>query len=544
MKYAVTALIGLVLLATAVHAMPTQDQIKKVEALVADLMRNDQEDVKRGKKTRTEVAESAMKLAEQADSEAAKLLLIKDAFDLYVRAGEFDKAVDTLKRLQSDVPDIPPAQMVKIIEASLRNVPRKNGGQLYQLLEEHKTRVRYMKESSTLASSVKQKPADGSLRTRLAEHYAYLGKWELALEHFAAGEGKAAQFAKSERDGEPPTDKMADFWWNYPNGKAKELEPGFRAHAAMLYKKAIDSGKISGLNKVQAERRIKEVEESDMPVLGHEPGRNLPPPRQGRGGKDLYMVVDLTKTGKAAISYLREAPKNGWSDEYKMNKIVLRRIDPGSFEYMPGKSFKITQPFYIGVFEVTQRQYALVAGSNPSNYRGDTLPVEKVTYNAIRGASNGAKWPASSAVDSSSFMGKLRAQTGLDFDLPTEAQWEYACRAGTKTNYYWGDSMNGDYAWYKDNSNGMTHSVGCKTANAWGLYDMSGNVWEWCLDWYSGSISYGADPKGPSSGSRRVFRGGSWYNEADGGTSFSRKERDPSGMTHTIGFRLVRTLSN
>ena len=139
--------------------MPTPEQTKKVESLVVDLMRDDQAALKSGKKTRVEVAESAMSLADQAESEAAKLLLMKGAFNLYVRAGEFDRAIETLQSLQTAIPDIPPANMASIIESSLRSVPRKNGGQLYRLLDETKTLIRYTNEAASLEKSVKKTPA-------------------------------------------------------------------------------------------------------------------------------------------------------------------------------------------------------------------------------------------------------------------------------------------------------------------------------------------------------------------------------------------------
>ena len=128
----------------------------------------------------------------------------------------------------------------------------------------------------------------------------------------------------------------------------------------------------------------------------------------------------------------------------------------------------------------------------------------------IRGSSNGAEWPSSAAVDSSSFMGKLRARTGLNFDLPTEAQWEYACRAGTTTKYSYGDSGNGDYMWYYGNSCMKTHKVGTKLPNPWGLYDMHGNVYEWCLDWYASDLSGGTDPKGSNFPKSRLRWAGEW----------------------------------
>ena len=257
----------------------------------------------------------------------------------------------------------------------------------------------------------------------------------------------------------------------------------------------------------------------------------------------VYLVVDLSAGAYASsysVSYLGSVPSGGWTDECKTTKLVLRRIPAGTFKMQDSYNVTLTKPFYIGVFEVTQKQYSLVMGSNPSSFKGDALPVECVSYNTIRGSSNGAKWPSSSAVDLDSFMGKLRSRTGLDFDLPTEAQWEYACRAGTTTTYYWGNSMDDNYAWHRGNSS-TTHKVGTKTPNAWGLYDMSGNVCEWCLDWY-GTLAYGTDPKGSSSGSYRVFRGGGWINNAVNCTSSYRYYDGPSNGFNYFGFRLVRTL--
>ena len=259
-----------------------------------------------------------------------------------------------------------------------------------------------------------------------------------------------------------------------------------------------------------------------------------------------YCVIDLSAGANATsypVTYLASPPSGGFNvDAYKTTKLVLKRLEAGTFKMQGTSNVTLTKPFFCGLFEVTQKQYTLVMGSNPSNFKGDTLPVEEVSYNTIRGSSNGAKWPSSSTVDSSSFMGKLRARTGLDFDLPTEAQWEYACRAGTTTTYSYGNSANGNYMWYSSNSSSKTHPVGTKSANPWGLYDMHGNVWEWCLDW-GATLSYGTDPKGSSSGTNRVKRGGSWGDDADHCTSSYRGTYD-SWHVGSLGFRLVRTLSN
>lgn len=269
-----------------------------------------------------------------------------------------------------------------------------------------------------------------------------------------------------------------------------------------------------------------------------------------------YCVIDLSGGANATsypVTYLAEPPSDGFNvDEYKTTKLVLKRLEAGTFimgEDQNDESHRVTltKPFFCGLFEMTQKQYELVTGENPSdvNVLGDTRPVGMVSYNTIRGASNGAMWPASSTVDDSSFMGKLRSRTGLDFDLPTEAQWEYACRAGTTTKYSYGDSANGDYMYFSEDrvyKLWWPQSVGRKIANPWGLYDMHGNVCEVCLDWY-GTLSYGTDPTGSSSGSNRVTRGGYHILPADGCTSYSRGGCSPNDMmSYSNGFRLVRTL--
>ena len=191
----------------------------------------------------------------------------------------------------------------------------------------------------------------------------------------------------------------------------------------------------------------------------------------------------------------------------------------------------LTKPFEIGVYEVTQEQYKKVMGTNPSDFSGPQNPVENVSWD--------------DAVD---FCGKLSALPGEEsagyvYRLPTEAEWEYACRAGTTTEYSFGDSDSlGDYAWYDTNSGKTTHPVGQKHPNAWGLYDMHGNVWEWCQDCHadypSGSV---ADPTGPSSGSFRVARGGSWFYAAGDCRSANRRRDSPSYRNSSLGFRVVRS---
>ena len=264
----------------------------------------------------------------------------------------------------------------------------------------------------------------------------------------------------------------------------------------------------------------------------------------------LYMVINLSSGSSSSsypVSYLDAVPSGGWTDTYKTTRLVLRRCEAGTFKMQGSQNVTLTKPFYIGVFETTKKQWSLVTGETTQDW--DMTYPALPRYHAIRGSTNGAKWPASSTVDASSFLGKLRTRTNNNFDLSTEAQWEYACRAGTTTTYYWGNSLDGNYCWYYGNAplygNSKWYSpVGGKKANAWVLYDMSGNSDELCLDWY-GTLTYGTDPKGPSSGTDRVTRGGS-CNSGDPTHGHPTSELTCSGRVALSygGFRIALTLSN
>ena len=181
--------------------------------------------------------------------------------------------------------------------------------------------------------------------------------------------------------------------------------------------------------------------------------------------------------------------------------------------------------YYIGKYEVTQAEWQAVMGTNPSEFKGDNLPVENVSW-----------------YDCQEFIRKLNELTGKQFRLPTEAEWEYAARGG-KRSYgakYAGDNDIDNVAWYWDNSNKTTHPVGRKRANELGLYDMSGNVWEWCQDWHGDySSASQTNPQGPGSGRNRVVRGGSWYNEARYCRLSHRGSAPPDWRLYYIGLRLA-----
>jgi formylglycine-generating enzyme required for sulfatase activity len=191
---------------------------------------------------------------------------------------------------------------------------------------------------------------------------------------------------------------------------------------------------------------------------------------------------------------------------------------------------KITKSFYMQTTEVTQAQWKAMMGmgNNPSGFSGDNLPVECVSWD-----------------DAQEFIKKLNAKenlAGWTYRLPTEAEWEYACRDGSTTRFCFGDNEGGldNYCWYDNNSNKQTHPVGTKKPNAWGLYDMHGNVWEWCADWYGDYASSPvSDPKGSASGACRVLRGGGWCFSALGCRSASRYGSSPVYGDFYLGFRVA-----
>lgn len=250
----------------------------------------------------------------------------------------------------------------------------------------------------------------------------------------------------------------------------------------------------------------------------------------------LYMVIDLTSNTSTdrtivryPISYLSALPKDGWTDEYKTTKLVLRKIPAGKD---PLGRYILTKEFYMGVFEITETQQRLV-DSNFSPYSAPSSP-SRISYNRIQ-----------------DFLDKLRIMTGLSgLDLPTEGQWEYACRAGTATTYNSGrnDDLGKQKAGWYDYD---LHPVGEKLPNAWGLYDMHGNAWEWCRDASGGTLS-GVDPiKNGTASSDRVLRGGygfinTSFSSSGRCTSAPDKSQSPyySGTqnAYKYGFRLSMQL--
>ncbi|HMZ22408.1 MAG TPA: SUMF1/EgtB/PvdO family nonheme iron enzyme [Blastocatellia bacterium] len=251
-----------------------------------------------------------------------------------------------------------------------------------------------------------------------------------------------------------------------------------------------------------------EADETEAPIIPPPPPRIVAPPKpklvHQNFTEDLGNGVKLEMIALPGGTF--QMGSNEYDDEKPIHPVTL-------------------PPFHIGKYQITQAQWKAVMRNNPSHFKGDKLPVENLSWQM--------------ATD---FCRKLSKKTGKEYRLPTEAEWEYACRAGSTTRYCFGDDDAGleKYAWYYKNSGGKTHPVGEKLPNDWGLHDMHGNVLEWCRDWYDENYyrqSPKENPPGPSSGEYRVLRGGSWgfinyHRSAD------RLRDAPGNFYHYVGFRV------
>lgn len=250
-------------------------------------------------------------------------------------------------------------------------------------------------------------------------------------------------------------------------------------------------------------------------------------------GEGVKLEMVLVPAGKFKMGFIKKELADLKVDlQEDIKKVIKKELGKEQIDLVDiimsfqGKQHEVTltKPFYMGKHEVTQDQWESVMGKNPSDTKGAKLPVTNVSWE-----------------DCQEFIKKLNAKTDGGYRLPTESEWEYACRAGTTTAYSFGDKITPKDANYEDSKIDKPVAVGSYKPNAFGLYDMHGNVWEWCEDWHGEYPFAVTDPKGPAKGEARVVRGGSFVGVASTARSSGRVDLAPSGRGYDGGFRLART---
>ncbi len=375
-----------------------------------------------------------------------------------------------------------------------------------------------LKSVSAAIEKLKTNPDDPDANFAVGKYVCFnKGDWDKGLPMLAKGSDndykEAVELDLAAND-TASTMKSADKWWEIADKeKSKYAKSAIMSRAATQYQKILPE--LGGIDTVKVEKRVTQAT-SDAEASGIQP--------KATPGSE-YLIVDLTtrsvtSSATAPVGLLTK-------DTFKTDKLVMRRIPAGSFMMgEAGKQHKVilTKDFYIGVFEVTQGQWEKIMKSNPSAFKniGKGAPVDSVSWD-----------------DCQDFIKKLNGKSVPAFRLPTEAEWEYACRADTQGDRY-GENI-GELGWNDKNSEGTTHDVGKKKANDWGLYDTLGNVWEWSYDWFGDySKEPEKDPVGAKSGSTHVRRGGAWNHGVEDCRSANRDGRlEPSNRSRNVGFRLV-----
>ncbi len=396
-------------------------------------------------------------------------------------------------------------------------------------------------ELADVRAALKTNPDDPAANLAMGRWlYSQRGDWEQALPHLAKSSSSAMKSLASEELNSPPTEpankiRLADAWWALSEKVEGKEREALQLHAGQWYEQAAEE-LPKGLAKEKIARRLADIAKIDQSA----PKK---PRKTKRPEMSKELAIDLSDKVKMEFVLIpagellmgssdaerKQAMEQAKASKMRLGKLVISAIPTEG----PQHRVKITRPFYLGKYEVTQSQWETVMGNNPSEFKAPSNPLENVSWN-----------------DFQPFLAKLNMEfkkKGMLFGLPTEAGWEYACRAGTTTAYCFGDdpTMLAQYGWFKGNARRSTHAVGQKKPNAWGLYDMHGSVWEWCADWYAEAFyaySPPVDPVGPQTGSKRVLRGGSrtstmWFCRS------TYRYQPPRSRSRNRGFRLALVLT-
>ena len=354
----------------AATAMPSRSELNKVQSLVSELMAEDMQAMKAGKLKPAQVAANAEKLAGDAEGEAAKFLLYKGAFGLYVRGGSYDEAISAIDHLKAAVKDVPDKVLAEILREKLKRIPKKNGSAIFNLYDGICRRMAATEERGKLEKQLKASPADKQTRRLLAVRCAQMGDWKTAREHFTALGGKEAAAVKAEGS---DIAEAADFWWGYQPGVDGVDEEPFREYAASLYRKAIGEGKLAGLKLVLAKKRVAEVGE-DASAAQQRNG----PTADEAPAKDEVADKPRGEEKKPAVR-ASGGKRIDWSIKKNFKGTRIQDLDLGDGETMTffaisgGKGtcpstleqkllaheIYITRPFWISRFPVTLQQFRL-----------------------------------------------------------------------------------------------------------------------------------------------------------------------------------------
>ncbi len=404
-------------------------------------------------------------------------------------------------------------------------------------------------------TALESNPADEAAHTVVGRWSLLVqADWDRALPHLARGsEAELRKLAEQELNN-PPEDPaaqvgLADAWWELAQTADADSRRAWLARAERWYGQA-QPAVTSPIVQARVAQRLKELVGMELPTLKQ--AKRAPPPafapfdaRQAERHQQAWaehLGVPAVKTNSIGMQFVLIPP--GEFDRGSTPQEVERLLQEAGDEYAtdayigqlpteaPQHRVRITRPFFLAAHETTQAEYERVMGTNPSRSQGDPQqPVAHVSWH-----------------DAMEFCRELSEREKRKYRLPTEAQWEYACRAGTTTRWHFGDDARqlSEYAWFKGHAGGRTHPVGRKKPNAWGLYDMHGNVREWCADWFDEAYYANSpkdDPPGPGTGPYTVIRGGDWYRTAGYCRSAFRAKRERSAREGSIGFRLVLVLA-
>lgn len=410
MRFDGSVIFGLALVsALTAAAMPTKEQFQKVLPMVRELSADDNAAVKAGKMKPLEAGDNAFARAkDQSLDEASRYLFFEAAFAHYVRAAEYDKAVEVVESLRSTVKDVPDAALIEFIERRLRKVPRKHAGQLYGILRDARVRERVNQKVAVYRKAAAANPSDTIPQTRLGASYVLLNDWPNALNAFAKCGGELAKAAKADADGkgmEP--DALGDLWWAYKvhdtdfTDYAETLDDAIKAHAAGWYRKALETGKLAGVRRQLVEKRI-----ADYPENGSAVAQPAEAPVKLRTlDLDLGKGVKMEFVECPAGSFMMGIP--GDNDE----RSIFRE-----------HKVNITRPFYMSKYPVTMEQLCVFC-------KRELGAVDKIIGPKQIVASDQEERETIFKALNQKFRSKV--PRGYLFRLPTEAEYAYAMNADT-----------------------------------------------------------------------------------------------------------------